>query len=774
MLEPSSRRLAAILFADIAGYTALMQHDEQAALEKLARFKQMLEAKTAAFQGNIIQYYGDGCLVVFDSPLDAVGCAKALQQVFRKAPDLPDGEVGVPVRIGIHLGDVVFKEGNAFGDAVNIASRVESMGIPGAVLLSQTVRSQIKNHPEFQLASLGSFDFKNVEEPMEVFALANEGFPVPKPNEMTGKGKINTSSRQVRKSILWWMLVLVLLVAGAAFWLWTRQKDTILLPEKIRQERVGVIPFKNNTGQSDLDAFGSFTSDLITNGLTEAGIKTCSPRTILQYNHLIGLLPNNAEGKTSFAEATGAKYLVEGYFLKDKDSIIVKSYLTDAWTGEVIRNFPVVAGSVREKEKLSDQLCRRIMSYWMAREAIENGKFKPPLYEAYKEYIKSIEGYWWDRKHLRQAFKLDTTFYLPILEEMFWCADDGDPCADTIIRLLKPHYNKMTPFEKSIFDANAAWYERDFPRYREFCAAQFKLFPKDMTINSHYAFHLAAREKQPAKGWEITSAIDWENMSEYQKEFRNFNISFRIMYGIGAGHYDEAIALADKHLKDEHDFAAYYVSKMIAYIETGRVKKVYDLLEEIRRERKMWYFYGKYGYVNLCNHTAAELLAKGETAEANQFLKLALSELLEKPNSLLTKYDTLELAQTYRLLGDVKKAILLDTLIINQNTYKEFHARYIKAVGIDYALLGQKAKAEETVRLLLKSHRANNWGDEILYSIATIYAVMNEKEMVMDYLYQHKKEGGMCYDFTYIYKHDPFMKNLFGYQPFEEFVRIKE
>src|SRR4030095_4255941 len=116
--------------------------------------------------GQIIQYYGDGCLIIFKSPLEAVTFAKTLQEDFSRVPL-------VPVRIGIHLGDLVFKEGNIFGDSVNITSRIESMGIAGAVLLSETVNGQIKNHPEFKTSSLGKFEFKNVKKPMEVFALAN-------------------------------------------------------------------------------------------------------------------------------------------------------------------------------------------------------------------------------------------------------------------------------------------------------------------------------------------------------------------------------------------------------------------------------------------------------------------------------------------------------------------------------------------------------------------------------------------------------------------------
>ncbi len=187
-LQSSDRKLAAILFADIVGYTSLMQTNEQEGLTKLNRFKSVLENKVPKFRGKIANFYGDGCLAVFDSSVDATNCALELQVSFKE-------DVIVPVRIGLHSGGVVFKEGNAFGDAVNIASRVESLGIPGAVLLSSSVRNQIKNQPDFQLESLGRFEFKNVAEGMTVYALANEGFPIPKREEI--KGKLKPKSQEL-------------------------------------------------------------------------------------------------------------------------------------------------------------------------------------------------------------------------------------------------------------------------------------------------------------------------------------------------------------------------------------------------------------------------------------------------------------------------------------------------------------------------------------------------------------------------------------------------
>ncbi len=120
-MKNKKRKLAAILFADIVGYTALMQKDEATARQNLEKFRNTLNEKVAVYHGQIIQYYGDGCLCTFDSAVDATQCAKEIQQIFQSEPK-------VPVRIGLHSGDVFFEADNVYGDAVNVASRVESMG----------------------------------------------------------------------------------------------------------------------------------------------------------------------------------------------------------------------------------------------------------------------------------------------------------------------------------------------------------------------------------------------------------------------------------------------------------------------------------------------------------------------------------------------------------------------------------------------------------------------------------------------------------------------
>ena len=177
-----TRRLAAIMFTDIVGYTALMQGDEAKAAQARARHRSVFEKEHKLHQGEILQYYGDGTLSVFQSVVEAVKCAIVIQRELQKGDE-------VPMRIGLHLGDIVFDGTEVYGDGVNLSSRIESMGIAGAILLSESVTEELKNQKNISTVSLGHFEFKNITEPLEVFAVTNEGIKIPVPSQLKGKRK---------------------------------------------------------------------------------------------------------------------------------------------------------------------------------------------------------------------------------------------------------------------------------------------------------------------------------------------------------------------------------------------------------------------------------------------------------------------------------------------------------------------------------------------------------------------------------------------------------
>ena len=180
------RQLAAILFADMTGYTALMQDNEHLARQKRKRFKEVLEAAIEKHDGKILQNYGDGSLSIFNSAINSVACAISIQQQLQLEPK-------VELRIGIHTGDVVIEDESVYGDGVNLASRIESMAVPGGIFISEKVYDEIKNHENIRTRDMGFFELKNVKQPVHLFAIANEGIIVPSRDELKGKTKQPTN-----------------------------------------------------------------------------------------------------------------------------------------------------------------------------------------------------------------------------------------------------------------------------------------------------------------------------------------------------------------------------------------------------------------------------------------------------------------------------------------------------------------------------------------------------------------------------------------------------
>ena len=176
------RRLAAIMFSDMFGYTALMQQNEQLAKEKRQRLKIVLESSIAHHNGNILQYYGDGALSIFSSAVEGVLCAIEIQQKLKQEPK-------VDLRIGIHLGDILIEDEIIYGDGVNLASRIESLAVPGSIFISEKVFDEIRNHDNLTARELGYFEFKNVIKPILVFALDGKGLIVPTRSSLKGKTK---------------------------------------------------------------------------------------------------------------------------------------------------------------------------------------------------------------------------------------------------------------------------------------------------------------------------------------------------------------------------------------------------------------------------------------------------------------------------------------------------------------------------------------------------------------------------------------------------------
>ena len=161
-----SRQLAAIMFTDMVGYTALMQQNETLAKQQRDKNKEIFENCLKKFDGQLLQYYGDGTLSIYKSAANAVQSAIELQTQCRMEK--------VDLRIGIHSGDVMFDDTGVYGDSVNVASRLESLAVPGSVFISEKLFDEIRNQ-RIEANPLGYFELKNVQKPILVYTVANPG-----------------------------------------------------------------------------------------------------------------------------------------------------------------------------------------------------------------------------------------------------------------------------------------------------------------------------------------------------------------------------------------------------------------------------------------------------------------------------------------------------------------------------------------------------------------------------------------------------------------------
>ena len=166
------RRLAAIVFTDIVGYTHLMHINEEHALRLRSRHREILLALHKKYDGEVLQFFGDGTLSIFNSSVNAVECSVEMQIEYKKDPE-------VPVRIGIHVGDISYDGVDAFGDGLNVAARIEPICEPGGVYISERVFEDIRNHAWLNAVHVGNYQLKNIEGDTPLYAISSKGMALP-------------------------------------------------------------------------------------------------------------------------------------------------------------------------------------------------------------------------------------------------------------------------------------------------------------------------------------------------------------------------------------------------------------------------------------------------------------------------------------------------------------------------------------------------------------------------------------------------------------------
>jgi len=315
---PATRQLAAILFADIQGYTALMQDDEVKAMIIREKFQKTLTNEIKSHNGRIIQFSGDGALCIFQSAIEAIHAAIEIQKQMLAEPK-------VPLRIGIHSGDVITEGKNVYGDGVNVASRIESFAVAGSVFISGRVYDDIKNQKDIEAVSLGKFELKNVTAPMEIFAISNSGLIVPSKQKLEGKGR-GVSKRKIssRKNLVTLGAIVLIFIAAIFFY----NKFFAAAKFTGKEKSIAVLPFANMSNDKDNEYFSDgITEDIITRLSQITGLKVISRTSVMRFK-------NSTESIKEIASELGVAAILEGSVQKIGNQVRITAQLIDAGTDQ--------------------------------------------------------------------------------------------------------------------------------------------------------------------------------------------------------------------------------------------------------------------------------------------------------------------------------------------------------------------------------------------------------------------------------------------------------
>lgn len=598
---PSNRQLAAIMFADIAGYTALMQEDESLALHFRQRFQSKLEEVTKARGGRILEFRGDGALCYFTSTIECILASLALQQEMQVSPV-------VPLRIGIHTGDVLLDGNSIYGDGVNIASRMESFAVPGSIFISGKTYDDIKNQKEISAITLGKYKLKNVKEPVEIFAISNKGIVVPLASALEGKG------------------------------------------EAARQNYILVLPFVNISKDPEQEYFSDGLTEELISGISRLkNVKVISRTTSMKYKQ------TDKDLKT-IGKETGACFIMEGSVRQAGNNLRITAQFIDAvhdvhlWT-ETFR------GTMDDIFDIQENVSSRIVKALHLQLTRDEKDFLQKRYtensEAYQLYLQG--RYFWNKrneqgfrsaiKYFEKALEIDPGFALAwtgISDTYSLMAEYTNVSRRDILPIQMNAANMALKIDPDLAEAHISLAISLMMNNWDWINSE-KQFLRGIELNPNYAtghhwyaqlLLYSGRTEDALK--EFSLAIDLDPVSQAVLLDKGF-----LYYYIRE--FDQAIELAKKVKELDPDFASSHRLLSLVYTEKG-------MFREAMEENKLW---GTYTGNQIKTEVAmAHIYASaGKKTEA-----LSIAEATDIEERLSCN-DYRGIAMVYAALNDIEKTI---------------------------------------------------------------------------------------------------------------------
>ena len=428
-MSSPERRLAAILYADVVGYSRLMGADETGTLARLKAHRQeLIDPIIASHHGRIVKLMGDGLLIEFASAVDAVSCAVEVQQVMSaRNKDVSEGEQ-IVFRMAVNLGDIIVEDDDIYGDGVNIAARLEALAEPGSVYLSEDVYRQVRGKLSFGFDDLGEHRLKNIAEPVRVYRalLEYEAGHWVKP--------VSTlRTKQLRWAVFAAVMILVVLAGIASTWpIWEQKQhpgaknaphtslakqgtSTNPIAASPGKSSIAVLPFDNISNDPEQEYFvDGMTEDLITDLSKISDLFVIARNSVFVYK-------GRAVDISQVAKELGVSYVLEGSVRKAGEQIRVNAQLIDATSGGHLwaeRYDRQLTDVFALQDEITGQIVQALAVTLSEQERTRLSRRYTDNIEAYDSFLQAQEilfrysdhSYEPARALFRQAIRLDPSF----------------------------------------------------------------------------------------------------------------------------------------------------------------------------------------------------------------------------------------------------------------------------------------------------------------------------------------------------------------------------
>ena len=576
----SVRRLAAIMFSDIVGYTAMMGSDEDKAFEILRMNRNIHTSSIEKFDGTLIKEMGDGMLAQFNTAADAVRCAIDIQQQASK-------DFEAQIRIGIHLGDITLEEGDVFGDGVNIASRLQSITDPGGIYISENVQKSIRAKNDIKTKYLGKVKLKNVDYPIKTFYITGNDLPAPsRGKKISIEGK-SIQYRIIRSPVLLVALFIIISFVGV----WIRNN---LSEKSVETSSLLVLPPDNYTATDTLDYFlAGIHSSLIGDIGKISALRVPSKTTANAYK---------ASGKSipEIASELNVEYVIEPSVMCLGDTVCIQVKLMSVFPEEKqiwMNNYFIESSQIQNWYRgVTREISEGIGVSLTTQEKLLLTKTDTVNPSAYNAYLKGL--FYLDRISRQSLEEAEKQFNLAIKLSPDWASPHAGMTkvwgyrqqmsfvSNTVaVPKIYENLNKMLELDPnsatshSIVAERAIWTEWNWKKGEKEYLKTLELNPNDALSRMFYAHLLMILRRDD-------EALEQAKTAYQLDPLRPFILGLYNIVLMNAGRCDEAVKQSEKaySLDPENYFG--YISLIRAYHCIGEDQKAFDVWEEINWEKR--------------------------------------------------------------------------------------------------------------------------------------------------------------------------------------------